>query len=51
MRVGLGKDLVVEHKTVINAAVQYLLFTYFIISGPNKLAISKQPGVSIRHRK
>lgn len=50
MNVGLGKDLVVEHRTMINVAVQYF-FTYFIISGHNKLAISNQHGGSIRHRK
>lgn len=51
MSVGLGKDLVVEHRTMINAAVQYLVFAYFIISGRNKLAISERHGGSIRHGK
>lgn len=27
---------------MINAAVQYLFFTYFTISGQNKLAMSKE---------
>lgn len=42
MSVGLGKDLVVGHGTVINAAVQYLFFTCFTVSGQNKLAMSKE---------
>lgn len=42
MSVGLGKDLAVGHRTVINAAVQYLFFTHFTISGQNKLAMSKE---------
>lgn len=51
MSIGLGKDLVIEHRTMINAAVQYLFFTYFIIYGHNKLAISERHGGSIRHGK
>lgn len=42
MNVGLGIYLAVGHRTVINAAVQYLFFTYFTISGQNKLAMSKE---------
>lgn len=51
MSVGLGNSLVVEHRTMINAGVQYFFFTYVIISGHNNLAISKQHEGSIRHRK
>lgn len=50
MSTELGKDLVVEHRKIINAAVEYF-FTYFVISAHNKLAISKQHGGSIRHGK
>lgn len=51
MGVGLGKDLGVEHRTMINAGVQYFFFSYFIISSHNKLAISKEHGGSIRYGK
>lgn len=49
MSVWLGKDLVVEHRTMMNETVQYLVFTYVIISGHRKLAISERYGGSIRH--
>lgn len=42
MSVELGKDLAVGDRAVITAAVQYLFFTYFTISGQNKLAMSKE---------
>lgn len=42
MSIELGKNLVAGHRSVSNAAVQYLFFTYFTISGHNKLAMSKK---------
>lgn len=42
-----GKNLVVEHRAMVNASVQYF-FTYFIIFAHKKLAISKQHGGSLQ---
>lgn len=42
MSVELDKDLAVGDRAVITTAVQCLFFTYFTISGQNKLAMSKE---------
>lgn len=42
MGMGLVKDLAVGDRAVITSAVQHSFFTYFTVSGQNKLAMSKE---------